>query len=100
MNPRIFIVIFVLAIGVAGAHADCAVPPNYKNIISEMLAAKHPTYSDISCSFYAPVRVLVGDKKKELCAVRCDWSASEKGLGGPLSGVRKNPIIPSGTMSA
>ena len=54
--------------------ADGVPPANYKARIEEFLGAKNPTYR-IYCDYYEPKRILVGDAKKSMCAVRCDWDA-------------------------
>jgi hypothetical protein len=79
MRPSILLfAAMVLMTGAQARSADCTPPPDYKRKIEALLSATYPQYGEFYCNYYEPKRVLVGEAKKEMCAVRCDWGAKLK----------------------
>jgi len=99
---RASILIFAVLAGVTslGLAAESVRSKEYKADIQDYVTlhvrSKHPEYGKLYFGFSEPGRVLVGAKKQERLAVRCDWSADLKNGDYLLMMVRETFLIDEG----
>jgi len=65
-------------------RAEGAAPVDYRKRIEWTLGKKNLQYREFYCEYYGPARATVGNEKKDVYAVCCDWGGTLKSGELPL----------------